>query len=169
MSKRERQEYLRNWKQKKSEEDPEYFKKASRKAAEKRKEKLKANPDLLEKERERSKGYSKKSRINNPIKHMLYDAKKRAKKKGIEFNLKESDLEIPENCPVLGIPLFVGDGWRSHNSPSIDRIDNSKGYFPNNVKIVSLRANMLKNDGTLEELRLIVKYMEVNTDGLVCY
>jgi len=168
MSKRERYGYLKDWKQKKAEEDPEYFKEAARKAAAKRKQKLASEPELLEKEKERSREYAKKSRRRNPVKHMLSDAKKRARQKGIDFTLKESDLEIPEICPVLGIPLFRGEGKRSHNSPSLDRVNNGLGYIPSNVRVISLRANQLKNDATIDELKRIVQYMEDSLNALVC-
>ena len=57
------------------------------------------------------------------------------------------DIVIPEKCPVFLVPIEV---------PSIDRIDPSKGYIPGNVRIISMRANMLKSDATLEEMDLIV-------------
>jgi hypothetical protein len=41
----------------------------------------------------------------------------------------------------------------------IDRIDTSKGYLKDNIKVISWRANRLKSDGTLEELEKIVNYM----------
>jgi hypothetical protein len=74
-------------------------------------------------------------------------------------------INIPDNCPVLGIPLnYHGvekQGWsRTDNSPSIDRIDSSKGYTLDNMQIISWRANRIKNDSTPEELRLLADYME---------
>lgn len=114
----------------------------------------------LKEYRKRDAARASTSRAKDPIKHMLYDAKKRAKAKGLEFDLVPSDLEVPEFCPVLGIPLFVGGSKRSHNSPSLDRVDNSRGYTKDNVCIISLRANTLKNDATAEELKAIVDYME---------
>lgn len=109
----------------------------------------------------------KKSRRDNLERHMTNDARKRAKQKGIEFSITSEDIFIPEYCPVLGLELFIGDGKRSPNSPSLDRIDNTKGYTPDNIMVISTRANQLKNDATVEELRAIVKYMEVHL-GLVC-
>jgi hypothetical protein len=45
---------------------------------------------------------------------------------------------------------------------SIDRIDNSKGYIKDNIQIISNRANRLKGDFTIEELKLIVEFLENN-------
>lgn len=137
------------------------------------------DPEYVEKEREENLAYYhnlsqeqkkerrtkslekiKEHRRNNIAKYMLYDAKKRAKLKGLEYDLKEEDIIIPLFCPVLGIPLFKGEGKRSANSPSLDRFNNLKGYTKENIRVISLRANSLKNDATLEELKLIVAYME---------
>jgi hypothetical protein len=38
------------------------------------------------------------------------------------------------------------------NSYSIDRVDNTRGYTMDNICIMSLKANKMKSNGTLEEL-----------------
>ena len=48
------------------------------------------------------------------------------------------------------------------NFPSLDRIDNSKGYVPGNIAVISMRANMIKNNATLAELKAIVAYIEAS-------
>lgn len=111
----------------------------------------------LQKQRRRE--HMKRRRMENPVKFMVYDAKKRAKKKDIEFTISESDISIPRFCPVLGIELRQGDGKREASSPSLDRFDNNEGYIPDNVRVISCRANALKNDAELWEMELIVKYM----------
>jgi hypothetical protein len=87
-------------------------------------------------------------------------AKQRAKKKGLQFTLTLEDICIPEKCPVLGIPLEVGVKKRCDNSPSLDKKDPSGGYTPENVWVISWRANRIKCDGTLEELEMIVKALK---------
>lgn len=97
---------------------------------------------------------------------MLYAARKRAKLGGFECTITKDDIIIPDVCPVLGIPLFarVGAGRSNRDqvehSPSLDRIDNSKGYVPGNVCVISMRANMIKNNATLQELEAIVAYIK---------
>ncbi len=92
---------------------------------------------------------------------LLKDARKRAKQFGREFNLDLSDIIIPKKCPILHIPIIASHGGPpTNNSPSLDRIDSSKGYIKNNVKIISMRANRLKQDSSIEELQNIINYMK---------
>ena len=56
-------------------------------------------------------------------------------------------------------PWLEALGERS-NSPSLDRIDNSKSYVKGNVKVISYKANILKGNGSIEELSAVVRYME---------
>ncbi len=99
-----------------------------------------------------------------PHKKMLNLAKARAKKRGLEFTITEDDiLPFPDTCPVLGIPLRKGAYSGDPNVRSLDRIDNSRGYVPGNVAVISRRANVLKRDATLDELRKLVAWLESRT------
>jgi len=97
-------------------------------------------------------------RKKNPIRYKLAIIKHRAKVIGVEFNLRPEDVIIPDTCPVLGIPLRFSNRPRDPNSPSIDRIDNRKGYTQDNVVIVSNRVNALKGDASVEELIKIATF-----------
>lgn len=99
--------------------------------------------------------YRKNLRVRNRLRNMVINAKSRAKISGLEFNITIKDLFIPLICPLLGISITVDNHSNKSTSPSIDRIDSSKGYIKGNVWIVSHRANTIKNDSTLEELQLI--------------
>ena len=82
---------------------------------------------------------------------MVYDAKERAKKKNMDFNLVKKDIHFPEVCPVFNIKLEHGrKDWK--NSPTIDRIDNTKGYLINNCIVVSCLANTIKNSATPKQI-----------------
>jgi hypothetical protein len=92
---------------------------------------------------------------------VLYDnAKQRAKKSKIEFSLLIEDIDIPDTCPVFGFPLKREERNSWKYAPSIDRIDNTRGYVKDNIIIVSRRANILKKDATLDELRKLANYYE---------
>jgi hypothetical protein len=95
--------------------------------------------------------------LRDPRKRLLRKARERAKMYDRECTLTIADIVIPERCPLLGIPLFVGTRQVKGNSPTLDRKDSSLGYVPNNVWVISWRANRIKADGTLEEFKLIVK------------
>lgn len=117
----------------------------------------------LAKARESGRIRTAKYRLQKPARQLYLNALYRAKRDGIPFSLKRGDIEIPECCPVLGIPLIVGSDKRD-NIPTLDRIDNSKGYIKGNVRVISHRANRLKSDATIEEMKRILRYMENDLD-----
>lgn len=95
-----------------------------------------------------------------PIVAMFNNSKQRAKRTNMEHTITHEDIIIPDYCPVLNIKLDVGDRKIHGNAPSIDRIDSNKGYTKENIMIISNRANMLKNNATLDELILIGKFYQ---------
>lgn len=92
------------------------------------------------------------SRIRNFVHALWRAAKDRADRRGLEFNIEESDIIIPKICPLLNIPIEFGTKENYNNSPSLDRIDNTKGYIKGNIWVISKKANTMKNSATLEEL-----------------
>ena len=90
-------------------------------------------------------------------------------KKKLEFSIEYEDVFIPEYCPILGIKIdkFLEDTSQSHesraSSPSLDRVDSSKGYIKGNVSVMSYRANILKGQGTAQQHRLIANWIRKNT------
>lgn len=97
------------------------------------------------------------------VERMWSRIKSRAKRDGIVFDLTPGDisnLTIPITCPVLGIPLRQERGRQTDNSISIDRIDSTQGYTPDNVVIVSWKVNRLKSNASLEEMRKMVTFYE---------
>lgn len=95
---------------------------------------------------------------------LLNLARARAKKRGIEFSITDDDiLPLPPVCPVLGIPLRKGIRSSDPNAWSLDRIDNERGYVPGNVAVISRRANVLKRDASLDELRRLTAWLETQT------
>ena len=88
--------------------------------------------------------------------------KQRAKKSNLPFDIDQTYIQsiIPTHCPVLGIKLKNGNKIFHNNSLSLDKIIPSKGYVKGNVCVISDRANRLKRDATLDELKKLVYYME---------
>ena len=100
---------------------------------------------------------------------LLSQAKVRAENFGLDFNLTIEDIIIPEVCPILEIPLYRGTNRKNDNSPSLDRIDNSKGYIKGNVRIISNLANTMKNKASIEQLKTFAKNIiaYINNDDIV--
>jgi hypothetical protein len=94
---------------------------------------------------------------------LLAYAKDRAKRKGQEFNIDKTDIDIPVFCPILGIPIYSEPKNKPSgpcpNSPSLDRIDNTKGYIKGNVKVISHKANTMKHNASPSELIRFAKWI----------
>jgi hypothetical protein len=75
----------------------------------------------------------------------------------------------PDYCPIFGVKLrypspedVYTPNTQYPESASIDRIVPEAGYVPENIAIISRRANSIKNEGTAEEHRLIADWMDRN-------
>ena len=106
--------------------------------------------------------YCTKYRENHREKILYGQARYRAKRKGIKFDLEVSDIVIPRLCPVLKIPLVRNNrqaGPRA-SSPSLDRINNDLGYIKGNVQVISHKANTMKHCATDSELVLFANWVK---------
>jgi hypothetical protein len=117
--------------------------------------------------KERGKQKIIKRKLEDPrlykIQRLLYNAKYRARDKNMKFSVTASDLgdwRSMIHCPIL--PWIVLN-WESNNCsdncPTIDRQDNTLGYVPGNVHIVSWRANSIKSNATDKEIIALAKYL----------
>jgi len=97
------------------------------------------------------------------LKQLYHAAKARAKRKNLDFNLTVEDvLEMyPKEgfCPVFGFKFEWGTRKDRDKSPSIDRIDSTKGYIKGNCQIISWKANRIKCNFTLEDLQTVVDFL----------
>lgn len=107
------------------------------------------------KHRERKRLIMRRIHDRDPQKAMLDVVKRRSVKQGRTFALVSSDIVIPEVCPCCSVKLVRGDKRVTTTSPSVDRIENSKGYLPDNIWVICNRCNMLKGDASPVELRRI--------------
>ena len=124
-----------------------------------------------------------KTEINNKVKRMcsrkckyethsiftkiINDKKKRAKRKNLDFDITKEFLEDllinKQNgkCVITNVPLKFTDKTKIYETPSLDRIDNNKGYTKNNVQWVMLGINYMKlnhpNNDLKKALKLIVE------------
>lgn len=88
-------------------------------------------------------------------------AKHNAKKANLPFNLDVEDIVIPAVCPYLGIALtkLYGHGHLDTNA-SVDKIVPELGYVKGNIKIISRKANRMKNNASLEELLIFAENIQ---------
>lgn len=104
------------------------------------------------KDKNKCKQYLRDWKDKNREKNLFQLAHHRAKSKGIEFNIEISDITIPNICPILGLPIKKTIDGNRDLSPSLDRIDNSKGYIKGNIQVVSFKANAMKSTANKDEL-----------------
>ena len=98
------------------------------------------------------------------LKMLLNASKQRAATKKREHSLTLEDIKelypADGKCPVFGFDLEFNSGGFRETSPSIDRIDSSKGYTRDNVQIISWKANRLKAYATVEDLEILVAFLK---------
>lgn len=121
----------------------------------------KRNPDVV-------RAYTTAYRERDPAYYLHGRLRQRARKLDVPFDLTVEDVGVllaaALTCPVLGMPLVFslgnGSGGRD-DSPSFDRFIPTLGYIRGNVSVISNRANRMKYDASLAELKLLVAWMEL--------
>lgn len=108
------------------------------------------------------KGYNSEQKYKTPWYSLWKGARDRAQNKQMKFTITPEDVynAMVDTCPILGITLKPSDSYYWNASPSLDRIDSSKGYTPDNIWVISARANRIKSDATLDELKSLVAALE---------
>lgn len=109
-----------------------------------------------EKRRLRMKLSEKKLQAKCPWRALVRDAGKRAKKKGLDFDLTSAWARDrwTGRCEVSGLEFKKGS-MRSMFSASIDRIDPKMGYTQGNCRFILMAVNMLKGWGSDDEMFLV--------------
>jgi hypothetical protein len=101
--------------------------------------------------------------LSDPAYRMYCAARARAKAAELPFDLTIGWIEYntPDVCPVLGLKLEVATGGIPQaNSPSLDKLIPHLGYVKSNCRVISFRANTLKNNASIEEVKAVLAYME---------
>lgn len=73
------------------------------------------------------------------------------------FELTQEDILLPQNCPIMGVPLEYRYGEATKYSPSLDRIDPQKGYVVGNIQVISMLANQMKSNANPDQLRVFAE------------
>jgi hypothetical protein len=93
------------------------------------------------------------------IKSVLRSARIRAESLNVPFDLTLEDLIVPDTCPIFNTAM----SWSNkitNDTPSLDRLIPEKGYVKDNVAFISMRANRIKSDASLEDLLKITQWMQ---------
>jgi hypothetical protein len=103
----------------------------------------------------------------NRIKESVMKAKNTGHKRGHVF--EERLFELVENppthckCCFKELDYSVGNGAKRHSmSPTLDRLDNTRGYTFENTFIICRRCNTIKSDATFEDIKNFYNYMQLN-------
>jgi hypothetical protein len=133
--------------------------------------------DLYAKNRERYKFHRAKygSTLIGRCNALLDSAKRRAAKKGLEFTISlEWLVALWEyqggRCELTGIELDLVTRNQKHRSyvpfsPSLDRCDTSRGYTPDNTRLVCTAMNLALNQfGEEVFAKLCSAYMTINQE-----
>jgi hypothetical protein len=99
-------------------------------------------------------------KYNNQAFWLYKAAKARAVRKGLDFDISVEDITVPEFCPVFGVKLLASEQRAGDFSPSLDRMDNTKGYVKGNIVVISNKANRLKGDASVQDLERLVDWLK---------
>ena len=109
----------------------------------------KANP---KKARESNRRNTHRWRKERPANVILNNCRKNARKRGQECTITAEEIVAllePMICSVTGLPLYWDYGGSERTNPwapSLDRIDNTVGYVPGNVRAVCWAFNQMRGE-----------------------
>lgn len=122
---------------------------------------LKTSPE------QRAYGHDWRARF--PWEEMWRVVRRRVQRTGHEFSISPEDVRAawPADgcCPALGIPMPLPGSRRSGkcgprpDSPTVDRVDNARGYVPGNIAIISWHANRIKSSACADEITRVAKWL----------
>jgi hypothetical protein len=95
---------------------------------------------------------------NHGSSQLIQTARKNAKRRG---HIVTIDLDWvraqPLVCPYFKFPLVWTHATRDLRKPSLDRIDNAKGYTPENTRLTSLAWNYFRNQAAMPEADAVLR------------
>ena len=92
------------------------------------------------------KAKSRKSYLTRRALHLIWEAKRRAQRKGVPYSLDPPEIQRIQSvidlgyCEMTGSPFDL-ETQRAWNSPSLDQIIAGQGYVVGNVRVVCRAMN----------------------------
>lgn len=117
--------------------------------------------------REERKAKAAKYRDESMERVLWHKLRTRSRKMGVVCDLEESDIIVPKFCPLTNIPISRGASTPKDNSPSVDRIDNSKGYVKGNIRVISYLANRMKSNANRDQLFYFSDHIKEYMDSVI--
>lgn len=116
----------------------------------------------------RYRNYRKKYRGEKRGFYLVKEARARAKKMGLSFDLDDFKIQIQQRvdngiCEMTGM-RFNLEGGRTWDSPSLDRIDSTKGYEITNVRVVILAVNIMMSNWGQEKVLEVARALQEKED-----
>ena len=76
--------------------------------------------------------------------------------------MKDLIKNATDMCPALGVKMEIAKLYANdiNYSPFFDRIDPKNGYTKNNIVIVSNKANRIKSDANVDDIRKVAAFYE---------
>lgn len=109
---------------------------------------------------------TRKGSFEKRILNSIYNCRKRAKKKKLNFTIEVKDFTPRSTCPCCGVQFgYFNKRKDNTTSPSIDRLDPAKGYIKENCWVICARCNTIKNDGTVDELQNIANAVRLEIEA----
>ena len=110
---------------------------------------------------DRKKAYERQRSKTRRARILVTNCKKRVRAKGLAFDLDEHVDGLQSRidrvvCEITGYPFNL-DGGRTFDSPSLDRIDSTKGYTIDNVRVVLHCINAAMGDWGEGHLADVIK------------
>jgi len=118
------------------------------------------NARWYEKNKERERYKARKKKKSHRAYGLFNAARTRAKRKSLDFTISlewvESKLALGK-CEVTNLSYELKLEGRGPWHPSIDRTDSSKGYTPDNCKLVCWLYNSAKSEFNHTDVMILVK------------
>lgn len=122
--------------------------------------------DLRQKKTKSKPSKSTSTSLLQAIKSNFRSLRSRSLRKDIPFEIELEDLkvngEIPTRCPILSVDFTFGQSLNDC-SPTVDKFNPDLGYVPGNVALICHKANRIKNNGDLNDLEKVVRWIKIKS------